>query len=364
MKALIMAAGYGTRLDPLTLAVPKPMVPIVNKPTMQHNIELLRRNGIKQIITNIHYHPEQLKNYFADGEKFGVHLHYSYEETLLGTAGGVRRMAKIGGVKETFLVLSSDALTDINLRKMLEYHKKKKALATIALMPVAEPSEFGVVVTDAEHRVTAFQEKPKKEEALSDLVNTGIYIFEPEILQMIPDEQFHDFGKELFPQMVKKGVEMFGYKMVEYWSDVGGLAPYIQANYDAMQGNVRVLIPGKKVASHTWIGKNCEIDPSAKFEGDVIIGDRCQVKAGAVLKNVVLGDRSVVGHGTVLTDSIIWSDTFIGPNGRIASSVVGNWCHVGKETVVEPGSILSNRCIIRAGAILAPGCRLKPNEIL
>ena len=364
MKALIMAAGYGTRLDPLTLAVPKPMVPIVNKPTMQHNLELLHRNGIKQIVTNIHYHPEQLKNYFADGGKFGVHLLYSYEETLLGTAGGVKRMAKIGAVNDTFLVLSSDALTDINLKKLVAFHKSKKALATIALTAVEDTSEFGVVVLEDGGRVKAFQEKPKPGQALSNLVNTGIYVFEPEILEMIPPDQFFDFGRELFPKLVEKKDRIFGCRVVEYWSDVGGLSSYIRANYDAMQGNVQIVIPGKKIASHTWMGKNCQIDDSAKFEGDVIVGDGCVVGRGAVLKNVVLGDRSVIGPGAQMSDSIIWSDSFIGQNTSIEKSVVGNWCHVGREVKIAPDSIISNRCIIRAAAQLTEGTRLKPNEIL
>jgi mannose-1-phosphate guanylyltransferase/mannose-1-phosphate guanylyltransferase/phosphomannomutase len=198
MKALILAAGYGTRLEPLTLAVPKPMAPIVNLPTMQHNIELLKQHGCREIVANIHYYPEQIENYFGDGHVFGVNIQYSYEERLLGTAGGVKRMAGIARAGETFVVLSSDALTSINLGRMLAYHREKKALATVALSRVADVREFGVVLHDESGRITGFQEKPDPAVALSDLANTGIYIFEPEILAMIPDG-FYDFGKQLFP---------------------------------------------------------------------------------------------------------------------------------------------------------------------
>lgn len=364
-KAVIMAAGYGTRLEPLTLAVPKPMVPIVNKPTMQHNIELLRRNGIRDIVANIHYHPEQVVNYFEDGDLFGVDLAYSYEEILLGTAGGVRRMGRrVSYIDDTFVVLSSDALTDINIRKLVNFHKKKKALATIALMPVEDTTQFGVVVLDEGQRVAAFQEKPKPEKALSNLANTGIYVFEPEILDMIPQDKFYDFGNDLFPILTKKKAPIFGYKMVEYWSDVGGLEPYIRANRDAIQGNVRIVIPGRKISSKVWIGKGAKISKSAKFEGYVIIGDKCEVREGACLKNVVLGDMCVVGNDAEIKHSVIWSDTFVSRGSKIEKSIIGNWCQIGENAQIERNSIISNRCKIRKGVHLPENSKLKPSETL
>ncbi|MFA4966805.1 MAG: NDP-sugar synthase [Candidatus Margulisiibacteriota bacterium] len=365
MKALIMAAGYGTRLEPLTLAVPKPMVPIVNKPCMQHNLELLRRNGIHEAAVNIHYHPEQIMNYFEDGDEFGVSLIYSFEETLLGTAGGVLRMAELlGGLDDAFLVLSSDALTDINLRHMIAFHKKKKALATLALASMPDPSHFGVVTLDQNEKITAFMEKPKKEEAPGNLVNTGIYIFEPEILKMIPKGKFHDFGRELFPKLIAKKAPVYGYQMIGYWSDVGGLDAYIRANYEAMKGDVRVFIPGKKISSYGWAGKNSQIDESVKFDGCVIIGDRAEIRRGARLKDVVLGDRCVVGENSVINGSIIWSDSSLSKNSRIEKSVIGNWCRLGEGVEVQKNSIISNRCQIGQGIRIPEDTRLKPNEIL
>ena len=292
MKALIMAAGYGTRLEPLTLAVPKPMVPIVNLPTMQHNIELLKRFGFREVIANIHYYPEQIENYFGDGHSFGMHLSYSYEKELLGTAGGVKRMARLIGVKDTFLILSSDALTDINLKRIIAYHYSKKALITIALARVKEVSEFGVVIQDQEGRVTGFQEKPRPEEAKSDLVNAGIYVVEPKILKMIP-EGFYDFGKQLFPKLVEENDSIYGYPMFEYWNDVGGLEKYIQSSYDAMKGIVRIRIPGRKVARSTWLGARTRISRSARFEGSVIIGDRCVIGNDVYIKDSVIGDKCI-----------------------------------------------------------------------
>ncbi|KAF0132954.1 MAG: Nucleotidyl transferase [Candidatus Saganbacteria bacterium] len=365
MKALIMAAGYGTRLEPLTLAVPKPMAPIINKPSMLLNLELLRRNGIREAAVNIHYHPEQITNYFKDGEPFGVKLTYSFEEKLLGTAGGVLQMAKlIGGIKETFVVLSSDALTDINLRNMVSFHKKKKALVTIGLSLVEDPSQFGVVICDENNKITAFIEKPGLKEAPSKLVNTGIYIFEPEILGMIPKDKFYDFGKELFPLLVSKGAQVFGYKMVEYWSDVGGIVPYLNANLDAMDGRVRLFMPGKKEAANFWIGKNCTIDKSAKFEGHVVIGDRVEIREGAYLKDTVVGDRCVLSSNAIVEESVIWSDSYISTRAKIKKSIIGNWCHIGEEVTIGNNSVISNRCQIRKRTVLAENTSLKPNEIL
>ncbi len=362
MKALILAAGYGTRLEPLTLAVPKPMVPVVNFPTMQHNLELLKKHGFDNIIANIHYYPEQIENYFGDGNAFGVNLSYSFEEELLGTAGGVKRMAEIAGITETFVVLSSDALTGINLKRMLDYHKEKRALATIALARVADVREFGVVIQDEGGRITGFQEKPLPAVALSDLANTGIYVFEPDILKMIPDG-FYDFGKQLFPDLVKGKAALFGYQMVEYWNDVGGLEKYIQSNYDAMKGALQISIPGKKVSSGTWIGERENIDPSARFEGSVIIGDRCHIGKDVYIKDAVVGDKCVIGDGTVITGSVIWSDVTVGPGAQVSGSVIGSFCHIGGQANVQSGSIIANRSVVRGSAEIPPRTILDPDSV-
>lgn len=360
-----MAAGFGTRLEPLTLAVPKPMVPIINKPMMHHNLELLRKHGINQVIANIHYHPEQIQNYFSDGSDFGVDLSYSYEEKLMGTAGGVWRMGRVvEKIEETFIVLSSDALTDINLRKLVEFHKSKKALVTIALCPKPNVEDFGIVEIDGDDRIINFKEKPKAHEVTSNLVNSGIYVFEPEILDLIPADKFYDFGKELFPKLVKEGAAIYGYKMVEYWSDVGCLNAYLSTNLDAMNGSVRLVMPGKKASSHVWVGKNCVISPSARFEGNVMIGDRCEIKSGVVIKDSVIGNTTVIGTETRIADSLIWSDSIVAGDTSISSSIIGNWCRVEESVIIEENCVISNRVQVRAGTHIKPGTLIKPREIL
>ncbi len=364
MKALIMAAGYGTRLEPLTLAVPKPMVPIVNLPTMQHNIELLKRYGFRDITANIHYHPEQIEHYFGDGHDFGVNLSYSFEEQLLGTAGGVRRMAvEVAEIDDTFLVLSSDALTDINLKRIVKYHKKKGALMTIALAKVSEVSEFGVVIQDENGKITGFQEKPKAEEAKSDLVNAGIYVIDPQILKMMP-EGFYDFGKQLFPRLVEEGAPLYGYPMVEYWSDVGGLQKYIQASYDAMRGAVQIRIPGRRISRSAWVGARGKIARSARFEGSVVIGDRCEIGKNVYIKDAVIGDKCVIEDGAIITGSVLWSDVVVGAEAQINQSVVGNWCHIGEKAKILEESVLANRIFVGKSVEVPPRTRLKPNSVI
>lgn len=238
MKGMILAAGVGSRLGPITADKPKPMALVCGKPVMEHIVNLLRLYGIRDVAANLHYLPEVIMDYFGDGGKYGIRLTYSVEETLLGTAGGVKNQQWF--LDETFLVISGDALTDIDLAGFLKFHREKQALASIALKEVADVEQFGVVITDAGDRIRRFQEKPKKAEALSNLVNTGIYIFEPEIFDLIPRGEFYDFGRSLFPLLVEKGAPFYGCRMDGYWCDIGTVETYEKACLDASAGLVRL----------------------------------------------------------------------------------------------------------------------------
>jgi len=248
---MIMAAGVGSRLMPLTATVPKPMVPVANRPVMEHAVNLLKRYEITEVIANLHYLPDVIRDYFGDGSEFGANLKYSEEKELLGTAGGVKNNQWF--LDETFVILSGDGLTDINLHKLIEFHKQKGALATIALKKVEEVEQFGVVIKGEDGKIESFQEKPKREEALSDLVNTGIYIFEPEIFDYIPAKEVYDFGKNLFPLLVEKNLPFYGYEMEGYWCDVGSLEVYRQAHCDVLDGKVDILVSTDMWKCCNWI---------------------------------------------------------------------------------------------------------------
>lgn len=340
MKAFIMAAGVGTRLEPLTLAVPKPMVPVCNIPVMQHNIELLKKHGINDIVANLHYFPEQIECYFRNGRAFGVNLEYSYEENLMGTAGGVKKMASSARLSDQyFVVLSSDVLMDIDLKALISFHKKKKALATIALTEVEDTSEFGVVILDKDWKITAFQEKPKKKDALSNLINTGVYIFNREILSMIPDKEVFDFGRQLFPRLVKNGFAFYGMKQNGYWKDIGSIENYKAGNFETLKK--------KGKGNNILIGKNCKIDPGVRLEGNVIIGDNCLVRQGTEIKS-----------------SIIWSETVIDSGVKIDSSIIGSWCYIERGAVIEKDCVVGNRCRIRADRTIKWRTSIKPDQVV
>jgi len=318
---------------PLTSVIPKPMVPIVNKPVMEYCIKLLKNHGIKDIIANTHYWPKVITDYFLDGREFGVNLSYSFEEKLLGTAGGVKNNRWF--LDETFIIVSGDALTNIDLTNMYKFHKEKKALATLALKPVKDVTQFGVVVTDKDYKITAFQEKPKKSEALSNLVNTGIYIFEPEIFEMIP-EGFYDFGKQLFPKLVQMNEKIFGYPTQEYWCDVGSLGVYKQANWDVING--KFALKNTKI---TPISSKVKIDEKVKNASNIVIGDNCYV-----------------GENVKLSNCIIWDKCIIEDNVVVENAIVGANCILGENTVVKPNVVIGSGSIIGKNVYLSEGVKI------
>jgi mannose-1-phosphate guanylyltransferase/mannose-1-phosphate guanylyltransferase/phosphomannomutase len=319
---MIMAAGIGTRLRPVTDLMPKPMAPIVNRPALYHILRLLRRHGHREVIINLHHLPDVISGYFGDGAGLGMDLTYSFEPELLGTAGGVKNNA---GYLEgsTFLVMSGDALTDVDLTGLVAAHRRTGSIATMAVKEVADPSLYGVVVADDDDRVVGFQEKPTKEEARSRLCNCGIYVFEPEILSHIPSGRFDDFGKRLFPDLLREGVPFHAHAIGAYWSDVGNLREYIRGNADALAGRVEVEIPGKQVRPGLWvddetyvvasarvdppvvIGRGCRIGEDVVIEGPSVIGDECVIEAGAHVARALVLQGSRLPAGAVLLDGII-----------------------------------------------------------
>lgn len=335
MKAMVLAAGLGTRLRPLTNYVSKPMVQMAGRPCLEHTIRLLRKYGFKEIIINLHYKPELIRNHFANGDKYGLGISYSLEEVLLGTAGGVKKVESFFEDK-TILVISGDALTDINIHQFYRYHKEKGALATLALKKVAEPSKYGVVTVDGEGYINAFQEKPSREEAISNLANTGIYLFEPAIMSHIRENSFCDFGREVFPLLLAKGEKMAAYRMREYWCDVGDLDVYREAHYDMLTGLVDVEIPGKRFESNIWLGRRPDIHPKATIIGPVVIGDDCMIeKKAQIYGPVVLGKEVVVSERAIIKRGIIWDGAHIGKGSHLVDCIVGERCYLEPDLYLE-----------------------------
>ena len=323
MRVMIMAAGIGTRLRPLTDLMPKPMAPIVNKPALYHILRLLHAHGFREVIINLHHLPDMISGYFGDGASMGMHLEYSYEPELLGTAGGVKSNAGfLGG--DTFLVMSGDALTDIDLTGLIAAHRRYGSVATMAVKEVSDPSLYGVVVTDDEDRVVGFQEKPTREEARSRLCNCGIYVFEPEILAYIPAGRFDDFGKRVFPDLLRDGVAFHAHTVEAYWSDVGNLHEYIQGNGDALAGRVRVDIPGTEIRPGVWVDDEAHFDASVRIEPPVVLGPGCRVGAGAFIEGpAVIGEECVVGRGAHVARTLLLERTQVPAGAVVIDGIIG-----------------------------------------
>src|SRR4051794_30642784 len=331
-----MAGGEGTRLRPLTSNQPKPMVPIVGKPCMEHILELLGSHGFDEIIVTVAFMPQAIRSYFGDGTSLGLSIQYSVEESPLGTAGSGRLAC--GALDDTFLVISGDALCDIDLQTIVDFHNEKRKAVTIRLHSVENPLEIGIVVTDEEGKVERFLEKPSWGQVFSDTINTGIYVLEPEVLKHVPTDRPYDFSKELFPLLLEMGRPIYGFICEGYWQDIGNLDQYRQANFDALDEKAQLNIPGLKVRGDVWIGEGVEIDDVEGVEGPAFIGNYARISPEASV-----GPYAVLGPGTTLRE-----------RGRIARSVVEASCYVGRSALIE-GAIIGRNCDIRPHARIHEG---------
>jgi mannose-1-phosphate guanylyltransferase len=323
MRVMIMAAGIGTRLRPLTDLMPKPMAPIANRPALYHILRLLHAHGFREVVINLHHLPDVIRGYFGDGTALGMRLEYSFEPELLGTAGGVKRNGEyLGG--DTFLIMSGDALTDVDLTGLVAAHRRYGSIATMAVKEVADPSLYGVVVSDDEDRVVGFQEKPTREEARSRLCNCGMYVFEPEILDHIPAGQFDDFGKRVFPDLLRQGVPFHAHTIGAYWSDVGNLNEYMRGNGDALARRVDVEIPGVEIRPGVWVDDEAQIAASARFEPPVAIGRKCRIGDDVVIEGpCVIGEECVIGAGAHVARSLILEQTEVAPGQVVLDGIIG-----------------------------------------
>jgi mannose-1-phosphate guanylyltransferase / phosphomannomutase len=363
MKAVIMAGGEGTRLRPLTCNRPKPMVPIVNKPVMEHIVDLLKKHGLNQIAATLQYMPDLIKDYFGDGREFGVSMRFYVENTPLGTAGSVKNAEEF--LDDTFLVISGDALTDIDLSEAIEFHNQKGSMATLVLKKVDIPLEYGVVVTDPDGRITRFLEKPSWGEVFSDTVNTGIYILSPQVLTYFRENEIFDFSKDLFPALLKENKPMYGFITEDYWCDIGDLKAYNQAHMDVLDGKVRVNIPGKQIRERVWVDEGTEIEEDADIQAPSLIGKGCKVKRGARVGSYsVVGDDNIIGERSGIKRSILWKNCILDSNVQLRGSVICNKVHMKDSTSAFEQSVIGDDTVIRENAIIKPNIKLWPNKLV
>ncbi len=365
MKAIIMAGGFGTRLRPLTINMPKPMVPIGSLPMMEHVVNLLKRHGCTDIMTLLFFQHEIITDYFKDGSKFGVNMEYMLPDQDYGTAGAVRYAADF--CDETTMIISGDVLTDFDLTEAMDFHKANNGDASILLTRLENPLAYGIVITDENHRITRFLEKPSWGEMFSDTINTGIYILEPETIRLIPPKTNFDFSQNLFPVMLEKKMNLLGKISEGYWRDIGNIDEYYHAQQDILDGTVEITHSGEKVEIGEAVihkGKNVDIADKVTFTGTVMIGDDSKIGQGAIIGNSILGSNVHIGEESKISDTTVWSDTNIEPLVSISSSIVTNRVSIGRESSILDRAIISDDCKIGEGANIRANCKIWPGKIV
>jgi len=349
MKAVVMAGGFGTRIQPLTNSIPKPMLPILNKPMMEHIIKKLKSVGITEIVVLLYFKPEIIQNYFKDGSDLGIKINYVLPDDDYGTAGAVKKAQKY--LDEKFIVVSGDLVTGFDFKEIIGFHDAVNSKLTITLTSVEDPLQFGVVITDKDGKILRFLEKPGWGEVFSDTINTGIYVIEPEILGYIPDNIPFDFSKDLFPKLMKEGITLYGYNAKGYWRDVGNPESYREVNKDILKEKVKIDFEGEKLVypSGVLYTKTKDLPASLEIVGKVVLDENVKLEENIILENVVIGKNCHIEKNTYIKDSVLWWDVKIGSNCRSLNSVICN------------NNIIENNVKAEYGVIIAEGCEIKDN---
>ena len=357
MKAVILVGGEGTRLRPLTCNIPKPMVPIVNRPFLEHMIAYLKLHGITEIVLALGYLPKHIETFFGDGSNFGVSLTYSVEKAPLGTAGAVKNLQTL--IDGPFVVFNGDVFTDLDLTEMIKLHRRHRSKATLFLTPVEDPTAFGVVETDGTGRVLRFTEKPKREEVRANTINGGCYVLEPEVLDEAPGGQFYMFERSLFPRLLEMGAPMYGFLSTGYWLDIGTPDRYIQLHHDLVSGAVNSPALTQGISR----GAGCEIAPSANLVGPVVMGDGCKIGSDVHVEGpVVLGPGCSIEEGSSLHDTVLWQGARVGPHSTLRRCVLGNRASVGTRVSITDGAIIGDDVQIGDDNVLERGVAVWPGK--
>jgi mannose-1-phosphate guanylyltransferase / phosphomannomutase len=362
MKAVVMAGGAGSRLRPLTIARPKALVPLVNQPVLGYILNLLKMHNITDVVITTHHLADHIQDYFGHGSEWGMTIHYSVAETPLGTAGSVKKVQQY--LDDTFLVISGDAITDIDLSAMVEFHRSKRALATLTLKNVTDPLDYGVVVTNRSGRITQFLEKPSWGQVISDTVNTGIYVLEPDVLETLEPDQSYDFSQDVLPPLLKRGAALFGYVADDcYWCDIGTVHTYMQAIGDVLEGRVRHVDLGRDMGGGIWTGSGVEIAPDAAVYGPVYLGNEVKVMGGSTIYGpTVVRDYTIIDNRAQIERSAIWSHCYIGESAEVRGAIICSQCNVKAKSIILEGSVIGDNSLVGRGAVVHPNVKIWPGK--
>jgi NDP-sugar pyrophosphorylase family protein len=348
MKAVIIAGGLGTRLRPLTHNTPKPIVPVANRAFVIHQIEHLIKHGVDEVILNLHYLSNEIKKALGDGRRWGIKIHYSIERTPLGTAGAVKHAEKYFD-DGPMVIFNGDVLTDINISKVVNFHREKKALVTLTLTEVEDPTAFGLILMDKTGRVKQFLEKPSWDMVTAKTINAGIYVVDPKIFKKVPKGKPYMFERDLYPALLEEGAPIYGYLSNAYWIDIGSPQKYKEVHEAILRHDVAVKIEGTRVNRRFWLGKDTHPDPSARFVGASIIGEKVKIgKETEIRDYVVVGDHVVIGEYCLLDHAIVWSGSKIGKHVVLQDCILGYNCVVEDNAVIDHGAVLADESIVRA----------------
>ena len=367
MKAVILVGGFGTRLRPLTINTPKPLLPLVNRPFFDYTLHMLRRHHITDVVLALGYRSESFQRTYGDGSAQRMSIAYVYEEEPLDTGGAIKNVEASLTPGETFLVFNGDVLTDLDLTEMLRYHRETGSICTISLTPVEDPSHYGVVDMDRAGRIERFTEKPKREEATSNWINAGTYVMEPEVLAGIPSGQRWSVERAVFPDLLTKGRTLYGYRSQAYWMDIGTPEKYMQAQADLLSDILKGQIEpdGELLAGNVWAGEGAFVHSSANIVGPVVLGKKCHVSAGATIVGpTVLGDKCFVGEGASLEGVVAWENASFAARSRSRHCMVATNGQVGPDCVVEDAAIVGDDASTGAGNHLSHGMKLWPGMVL
>lgn len=362
-----MAGGFGTRLKPLTINRPKPMVPVANRPMMEHIVELLKAHGVTDLVSILYFQPDHITSYFGDGRDFGVRMQYVTAEADYGTAGAVRNAAHLLG-DERVLVISGDVLTDFDLTEAVHAHEQRGAEATILLTSVENPLAFGIVIVDQQTgRIERFLEKPTWGEVFSDTINTGIYLLEPEALRRVPEKTNFDFSKDLYPQMLRERAALYGHVAEGYWRDIGNIEEYRRAHEDILRSRVKLRLRGERRATGRctmWGERGATIGREVRCRGTVLLGPNVEIGAGASLENVVIGAGTKIGPGADLRGAVLWENCRVGPSARISEAVCGTGVRIGAGAAIRERTIVSDNAEVGARAVVGPNVKVWPDKVV